>query len=210
VDRRTATMLCARPSHICAAQMMVELRGSKAASTKIDLLRVSLELRFETDCIAARGRNGVTGEQSRKVYEIEPIVDVLNVELHPHSKGVFFPDIRSDGSIQRERRLNSAALEINAIDHLLTVLRERLFVRAVEIDRQAAPIFSAKCSPEPRQELVAEARPHRVTLVLRDPETPGQIGQCIRRRLPQKEASGYREIGRAHHVGCLLYTSDAA
>src|ERR1035438_8556599 len=64
-------MLCARPSHICAAQMMVELRGSKAASTKIDLLRVSLELRFETDCIAARGRNGVTGEQSRKVYEIE-------------------------------------------------------------------------------------------------------------------------------------------
>jgi hypothetical protein len=92
----------------------------------------------------------------------------------------------------------AARLEIHSTDDPGAVLRERLRRVAVEFDGQAPAVRHADSQPRAVVELIGNAAPHRVPLILRDRKRAcrRQGGRSL--VAEQQAAGGRQEPGAAH------------
>ena len=65
--------------------------------------------------------NRVAGEQSSEVDEFERVAHVCDIALKPRGEFFTLEEIGSHRKVLREVRADAAAIEIEVIDHRLTV-----------------------------------------------------------------------------------------
>ena len=83
----------------CQDRLVSELRLAQAcdldSANQPESPQIQSEVRGQPEVIAARWRNGVTGEKSGEVNHIQPVVEVLYVGLKAHATLVLLPKICS-------------------------------------------------------------------------------------------------------------------
>ena len=120
-----------------------------------------LEICGEAQSVTARGSDGVAGEQTAEIDDVENVGQILSVDLKTHVQPLGFIDIGARRSIHLERRINAAAREINAIQNLLAILREHGRRIAVEFEWQTGIVLNSRGDPESRPHLIAQAPANR-------------------------------------------------
>ena len=126
-----------------------------------------LEICGEAQSVTARGSDGVAGEQTAEIDDVENVGQILSVDLKTHVQPLGFIDIGARRSIHLERRINAAAREINAIQNLLAILREHGRRIAIELKGQPGIVLNSRSDPEPRLHLITQAPANGIALILR-------------------------------------------
>jgi len=74
----------------------------------------------------ARGAEGVAGEQSSEVDDFECVAEVLGVGLESQRAFFVLVEICAHRNILREIRIDATEIEVEVINHHLTVFRRVL------------------------------------------------------------------------------------
>lgn len=85
--------------------------------------------------------DGVAGEETAEIENVERIAEVFAVGLDSRCEAVGVVERCGGRSIQQQRRKNAAAIEIQATEHLRSVLREDGGGVAVEFKGQAGVVL---------------------------------------------------------------------
>ena len=91
-------------------------------------------------------------------------------------------DFGAEGGVDREGWLDAAFVEVDAVEDLLAVGCGGVCFGAFEFEGEAAAVFAADGAPNALGEVVAEAGANGVALILRDPETAGDVADARRTR----------------------------
>src|ERR1039458_6583724 len=84
-------------------------------------------------------------------------------------------EIRANRSVHLKRRINTPTVEVNTVQHLLSVFREHGGWIAVELEWKPGVVLSSDRQPNSGMNLVAKTAAHRIALVLRIREVPGEL-----------------------------------
>src|SRR5208282_2512227 len=98
-------------------------------------IRNSLKIRLQAHEATARRPDGVSGEQTGKVDNVEAVIHVLKIDLQTHGGAIALVEVGADRSVERKLGPHSPAAEIQASDHRRAVLRQRLCRGAFEQNR---------------------------------------------------------------------------
>src|ERR1700735_77414 len=81
----------------------------------------ALEAGREAKRVTPRGSDGVAGEKTAEVDEVQHIIEVLPIGLNPHVQTLGLVNIRARRRIHLKGRKDTAAVEVDAIHHLLAI-----------------------------------------------------------------------------------------
>src|SRR5882724_10220801 len=135
----------------------------------------NLKAGIQAQGIATRRANGIAGEEASKVDNVEAIVQVGDVSLKAHFEFFSFPDVGTDGSVDGKQRLDAANIKVDAVDYFLTILIDGVLLVSRKFKGQAGAVFRAKSDGNTIGQFITESRADGMTLVLRNPESPGEI-----------------------------------
>src|SRR5262245_52487126 len=152
----------------------------------------SLEFGLETNGEAARRSNRSTGEQTRKVDDVQSIRQVEDVSLHAKATSARRIENKiARGSIDGRRGVHAAALEVHSIDDATSVLSDCLVEVTHKFHRKTAPVRSGQRHPRASRHLIVQPSTKGVPLVLRNRESIcGRQGGCG--VLTKQQSSGNR------------------
>ena len=80
---------------------------------------------------------------------------------------------------------------------------------AFEFEWEAAAVFGAHSAPEAFGEVIAHAGANGGALILRNPETTGDVAERVGGVVAEKEAAGDGQVGRGDHVGIADESAEA-
>src|ERR1700685_1404032 len=158
----------------------------------VSLKTPALEVGGETKIVAARGANGVAGEEAAEVDDVKNIIKVLSVVLECDNHVVGLVNICARRGIDLERGIDSASGKVDAIQDLLAVFREHRGRIAVELEGEPGGVLNSARDPESRGELVANASTNRVALILRIGEMAAELRFRLGGVVTQKKAARHR------------------
>ena len=88
----------------------------------------ALKFDSQAKAVTAGRRNAGAGEQAGEIYDVQAVVEVLDVGLQAHEQ-VFSPhQFRAYRCPQRKRRPHPAPVKVHAIDNLLPELLNRVLM----------------------------------------------------------------------------------
>ena len=165
-----------------------------------------LEVGRKTKRVTPRGSDGVAGEKTAEIEDVQHIVEVLPIGLNPYVQTLGLVNIRPRRRIHLKCRKDAATVEVDAVHHLLAVYLDyagdalglSFPVRALEIEREARVVLNAGSDPKARSDLITHSAANGVALILR-------VGEMAcggyHRVIAEKQAARHRKPSIPDRVG---------
>lgn len=154
-------------------EMSAWIRGLRVSPA---LVAIDLEFRIfmlsalkaccEAEGEASRWADGVAGEQTTEVDDVQDVGEILSVDLKEHMQTVRLVNIRARRRIDLQGRVDTSAVKINPIQHLLAVFSQHRGRIAIELEWESGVVLNSPRDPEARCDLVTKASAHGVALIL--------------------------------------------
>lgn len=119
--------------------------------------------------------NCIAREEPSKVDHVQNVVQIQSIGLKADVQAVRFMDVCTCGGVGLKSGINSTAIEVDAIQDLLTILCQNRGWIAVKIEGQTGVELEAAGDPEARSHLIAKTSANSVTLILRIRSMAGQL-----------------------------------